>query len=334
MMEEAMNEDWKSALDRALDAWDKRHIVISPDIDGLISAAILRGRYNGAKVCGFYPTRHLLVCQGYTLEDCKAAIWVDQDIVHPDIVCLGQHLILYDENDKISRRNPKSFNPNVHFGQSYKNSFKGTGIRSGQRDKYPFGTCHFLLHLNDSNQPLSLMEKSLLAHADSSFASTHRYRHNCETWLELMFKDSEFVKFLISDYLEDEKTFDFHEDLVKKLIEAGINKRKNQTSNRTMPGRWQDLTGYQTISYGANHRLSTFTKKITSIANCLRRISRFDIGEIPKIERKYTGDVEKNYPDEIAMLREDKFDQYIEDKGIFSLAFSSQREFRYTKNFF
>ena len=326
-----MSKSWKSALTEALDAWDKRHMVVSPDIDGLVSAALLRRKYKTAKVCAFYATRHLLIGDGYTLKDCKSAMWVDQDIIHPDVVCVGQHLILHDKDDEIVRRNPNSFNPNVHFRQSFKDSFRGTSMRSGGRDKYPFGTCHYLLHLDSSGGPYSPEEKALLAHADGSFASAHRYRSNCETWLDLMFGDSEFMKFLVKGYMTDEGTFARHKDLVDGLKNAGINKRRDQTSDRELPGRWGELTGCQSVGFSINHRLETFARKIHSVADCLRTVGRFDVGELPQqISDRLSGEVASRFPEQVG----GDFNEYVEAEDMFSLAFTSIKEFRCTKKFF
>ncbi|MDA8001000.1 MAG: hypothetical protein MPK06_06265 [Alphaproteobacteria bacterium] len=332
-----MSKSWKSALTEALDAWDKRHMVISPDIDGLVSAALLRRKYKNAKVCAFYATRHLLIGDGYTPKDCKSAMWVDQDIVHPDIVCLGQHLILHDKDDVIVRRNSDSFNPNVHFRQSSKDSFRGVSMRSGGRDKYPFGTCHYLLHLDSSGGPYSPEEKALLAHADGSFASTYRYRHNCETWLDSMFEDSVFMKFLVKKYLtdkgtpSDERRFCHHQNLVEDLKGAGINRGKGQTSGGPLPGRWGELAGCQSVRFAENHRFETFTGKIHSVADCLRTISRFDVGELPQqISDLLSGEVASRFPEQVG----GDFNEYVEAEDMFSLAFTSSKEFRCTKKFF
>ena len=86
------DEDWIPEFNTALNAWNKRFIITSPDVDGLLSAALMCDQF-GAKLIGVYTTSHLILFDNFTTEAAKEALWVDHDISHPGIICMGQHLI-------------------------------------------------------------------------------------------------------------------------------------------------------------------------------------------------------------------------------------------------
>ena len=59
------SEDWLPQFKEALGEWNKRFIVTSPDVDGLLSAALLCNEF-GAKLIGVYTTSHLVMFDKYT----------------------------------------------------------------------------------------------------------------------------------------------------------------------------------------------------------------------------------------------------------------------------
>ena len=64
------SEDWLPTFNEALDAWDKRFIITSPDVDGLLCAALLSDVF-GARLIGIYTTRHLVIFDGHTNENAR-----------------------------------------------------------------------------------------------------------------------------------------------------------------------------------------------------------------------------------------------------------------------
>ena len=244
--------DWKEALNKTLNKWDKRFIITSPDVDGLLSSAILQEKYD-SKVIGCYTTKHLLLFDGQKISDAVNALWLDHDISHPSILCIGQHLTLTKKSDKLPRRNSASFNPNVHYKQSFEDSFKGT--RGRGRDKYPFGTCHLLLHLMEGTH-LNKLEIAMLAHADGTFANMCSYEENCNIWRDLMFMDNQkfndiqgYVKNVKNNCGDISDTLGYHRKFIKELIAAGIRKPSSQTTKRALPEKFDGMTGHQAISY-------------------------------------------------------------------------------------
>ncbi|HIB23095.1 MAG TPA: hypothetical protein EYO22_00055 [Candidatus Poseidoniales archaeon] len=90
------DEDWLVQFNLALDAWDKKYIITSPDIDGILSACLLSNKY-GAKLSGIYTTRYLILFDNATSSDAKRALWLDHDISEQGIQCMGQHLVDHSE---------------------------------------------------------------------------------------------------------------------------------------------------------------------------------------------------------------------------------------------
>ena len=113
-------------------------LVISPDVDGLVSANLISHLFN-AELIGFYEVSNkkskVLLSEGNNWSDAESALWLDHDIIDPRIISVGQHMIHpyshstfglnyfddrpdYFEFDRGSpfQRHEKSFNPH-DFGR-------------------------------------------------------------------------------------------------------------------------------------------------------------------------------------------------------------------------
>lgn len=316
---------WKRSLDECLEHWDKTYLVSSPDVDGLLSAAIL-GRACGAQLIGLYTTSHLLLFDQFTPKDALRALWVDHDINHKSIQCVGQHLVMHSALDRLSTRHPFCFNPNVHYGQTYQESFGG--IHSTSQDKYPFATCHmFLSFLGLDVHSLNDREKALLAHADGTFANIHNYAKNCAIWKDLMFPNSYFFSEIMPDYSGATHIVREHTSLVEELIQAGINKKSSQVKQHQLPDSLVQLTGHQNIPYRIRQNLTTFCERLNTVIAVIGNGTQFSIPPINEVKHSVTGNGQPMYPNQI--LR-GEFDRFLEEKKIFSHAFTSQTVFRYT----
>lgn len=153
---------------KALDYSD--NIIISPDFDGLLSAAIIK-KHKNIKISGIYTTNRLFMLDESNPKD---SIWVDHDIRQDDIVSIGCHAI-YPEISV----NPLSFNPHRTYNQHPDNCFKG--MNSKARDKFPFSTSVLLAHVYKwfPEDQLNIM---LLGHADSGHKVYNQYKFNVEAW--------------------------------------------------------------------------------------------------------------------------------------------------------
>lgn len=238
---------WKRSLDDLFRDWNQKHIVTSPDVDGLLCALIVMHHIPESKLLGFYDCNQLTLCaEEHDMELAKDALWVDLDVLG-NIRCIGQHLIQYEENDIFPTRHPLSFNPNVFFGQNYKNSF-WYGM-SGKRDKYPFGTIHLLIDY--FNAIITDRAKPFIAHADGSWINAVRYHDNCCIWKELMKLTDSSTWFVDASYTSSRETFVYHYNMVFSLreITRGFmgNTRSNTSTTKNLGEEWKMLEGNQSI---------------------------------------------------------------------------------------
>jgi hypothetical protein len=151
----------KSAILKTLE--HSKNIIISPDIDGFMSAKLLE-RYNGSKVVGTYDKNILCLSDEVTIEDC---LFVDCDMNRPDYVSLGNHMRLLE--DEMSS---KSFNPNVHFGVTT------------YTDKYPYATAYLISFATEMQT--SEQDHIRMALADSTLRNMDSYSDNMRNWSDRM----------------------------------------------------------------------------------------------------------------------------------------------------
>jgi hypothetical protein len=160
------------------------NLIISPDMDGFISAQLLN-RYNGSKVVGTYDKNILCLSDGviggylapgttwYDASDsevgirAKDCLFVDCDINNSNYVSIGNHMRL--QNDNISS---KSFNPNIHFGIT------------NYSDKFPFATAYLIAYATGLETSASDMIR--MAYADSTLRNMDNYSDNMRTWSNRM----------------------------------------------------------------------------------------------------------------------------------------------------
>jgi len=77
-------DTWTDALDGVFADWDRAAIVVSPDVDGILSAALVSAAY-GSRIAGIYTTSALLLVDGATPNDASEALWVDHDVSYPGV---------------------------------------------------------------------------------------------------------------------------------------------------------------------------------------------------------------------------------------------------------
>ena len=166
----------KQEVFKALDY--SNNIVISPDFDGLLSAAIIN-KYKPINISGIYTTNRLFMLDDI---DPTQAVWVDHDIRDPRIVSIGCHAV-YPE----VKVNPLSFNPHRLYDQHPDKCFKGKS--SNTRDKFPFSTSVLLAHVYEWF-PEDVMSIMFLAHADSGYKVYNDYFGNVKAWSDVFYDDN------------------------------------------------------------------------------------------------------------------------------------------------
>jgi hypothetical protein len=136
-----------------------KNLIISPDMDGFMTAKLLE-RFNGSQIVGSYDKNILCLADDIDPEKC---LFVDCDMNRQEFVSLGNHMRLLEDNMSV-----ESFNPNVHFGVTT------------YSDKFPFATAFlisFATEVQTSNPDLIRM-----AFADSTLRNMEKYSNNMRNW--------------------------------------------------------------------------------------------------------------------------------------------------------
>jgi hypothetical protein len=317
---------WENELSRVLNSWAANSIgvVLSPDVDGLLSCAILASKFP-VKVIGIYTTSYLVLLDNSTPVDAANALWLDHDISEPGIRCVGQHLVHHRKTNVLPRREKDSFNPNVRKRQSWENSFRG---RSGLGiDKYPFGTAHFLAHAFEIDPGHSNTElAALLAHADGTWRTVIDYQANADIWHQLMFEGNSFLSNLRNTWAKSTSHLNAHSKVVENLVSRGVARTPSRAKIASLlPENLRALTGSQSVHFNSRNPQTS----LESLNRVLGYISS-QVGTKPRVGLKstsiITGKVET--PDPLSISN---FDDFMMENQIFSHAFTDLKTLRYTK---
>ncbi|MFH0948398.1 MAG: hypothetical protein V1833_05305 [Elusimicrobiota bacterium] len=152
-------------------------IIISPDVDGILSALFMSNYFNW-QVVGFYDGKDLAIKQDVNIDDC---IFLDMDIYRENIRSCGHHMVLYNKKNIPPNWNNYSncINPNIIRGFDAYNDFQ---------EKYPFATIHFLLCAISSYKEIKIVlpktAVSPLLYVDGTFKNLLNYPENCISWLK------------------------------------------------------------------------------------------------------------------------------------------------------
>jgi len=316
---------WKDELKVVLDDWSEssENVILSADVDGLISCALLATEYP-THVLGLYTTTHLVLLDGATSIDAAGALWLDHDVSEPGVRCVGQHLVHHNADDELPRRERNSFNPNVWKKQSWDKSFRG---RAGsKRDKYPYGTCHFLAdYFEVDPKPGDGLLPALFAHADGTWRTVVDYASNASIWFEDMFEGNQFLMALREEWHSNPDWLSTHSRLVVELLDAGVSSTPSRARIAALlPPEQRALTGRQSIRYSPANPQNYVDK--------VRRVLQYiaaQVGSHPTMGKTTTsiisGKVETPYPNTI-----NDFDEFMEQNKVFSHAFTDLRTLRYT----
>jgi hypothetical protein len=136
-----------------------KNLIISPDMDGFMSAKLLE-RFNGSKIVGSYDKNILCLADGINPEEC---LFVDCDMNRQEYVSLGNHMRRLEDGMSV-----ESFNPNVHFGVST------------YSDKFPFATAFLVSFAIEAD--LSEQDLIRMAFADSTLKNMEKYSDNMRNW--------------------------------------------------------------------------------------------------------------------------------------------------------
>ncbi len=196
-----------------------KNIIISPDMDGFMSAQLLN-RYNGAVVVGAYDKNLLTLADGINPEEC---LFVDCDMNRSNFVSIGNHMRLLSDN-----MSDKSFNPNVHFEVTT------------YTDKFPYATCFLVTFATEVLT--SDNDKNRMAYADSTYKNLVFYGRNMRQWSTRMFHE-EVDRVLRPTYSDN---------MERRLIEKEY-PNQSFTSKRYGKARYMQTLNDAFISQGIEH---------------------------------------------------------------------------------
>ena len=326
-----MSESWTSEFRRCIKAWDGTHIITSPDVDGILSATLLAHLY-GARLAGVYTTRYLILFDGVTPQQAKSALWLDHDISHEGIQCMGQHLVDHSPLDRLPKRGANSFNPNQFFRQTWKSSFYGSSMKEGKRDKYPYATIHFLMAGLDVPDPTpGTAAFALLAHADGSWGTCVDYRLNTLTWKGTMFGDSRpLVNELNDGYVNDDANLDQHQSVVDALIGLGINKRGSRSgASSLIPKEWKGIQGKQSVNFRKGTEPHKWLASLNGVMGYISTVTGWSITLPSFVSEMHRGLVLTL--GNRGEVDDGDFDQFMYDEDMFSHAITGAGAMRFTK---
>jgi hypothetical protein len=322
---------WQDTLKKVMDEWDKRYVVISPDVDGMLSALLLSHKY-GTKIIGVYTTRHIVLFDNHDEEDAKKALWVDHDINHPEILCVGQHLIQGTCTDQIPTRRRPTFNPNLEWSVGADTCFNGRN--NPKPDKYPYATIHFLLKGLEVPEPQpNTTAFCLLAHADGTMVVSYDYLPNCTIWKNRMFPNSPFIQSLVNQSYATPQHLVLHQDIVDTLLRLGVNPRRAAAQDSpNLPAAWRFVQGNQGVTFARrrNNPIGAFNRTLSRFNNVLQYLSdamSWETDLPTECTSFISGDFEKIYPNQVTDL-----DTFLVQQNVFSHAYVFQSALNYTTN--
>lgn len=241
-----------------------KNIIISPDMDGFVSASLL-SRYNGSVVVGTYDKNILCLADGINPEE---ALFVDCDMNSQHFTSIGNHMRLLEDN--IS---DKSFNPNV--------SFKITKYH----EKFPFATCFLIAHATEID---TTEETGKMAFADSTLKNMESYSPNMIEWSKRMPHPS--VDYIIKNTQEAR---DLDRDIRFEYVQQSF------TSKRYGKARYLETLNTAFEKEGIKFKPLTTGKKYMSDKVGLNTLMRYN-RDIISYAEIFSGEYSVTYNEEIS----------------------------------
>jgi len=239
-------------------------LIISPDMDGFMSAKLLN-RFNGSMVVGTYDKNLLCLADGIDPKEC---LFVDVDMNHKDYVSIGNHMRLLSDG-----KAEKSFNPN----QKYK--------VEKYYEKFPYATA-FLISFATEVQT-SLDDKIRMAFSDSTLRNMEKYGDNMRNWSSRMSHDA--VSYILWN--------------TNEIIEADDNirgkyLRQEFASKRFGKERYIQTLNDAFVSEGLIHKPLADGKKYLSDKVGVNTVKRY-MSDIISYAEIFTGEYSVTYNEEI-----------------------------------
>ncbi len=241
-----------------------KQLIISPDMDGFMSAALLN-RYNGSEVVGTYDKNLLCLADGVEPKEC---LFVDIDMNTSDYVSIGNHMRLLSDGAA-----ERSFNPN-HFYEVEK-----------YYEKFPYATTFLISFATEV--PTSLDDKIRMAFSDSTLRNMEKYGDNMRNWSNRMRHDA--VSYVIWNTQEIQ---DADDEIRGRYL------RQEFASKRFGKERYIQTLNDAFISEGLNHKPLADGKKYLSDKVGVNTVKKY-MSDIISYAEIFTGEYSVTYNEEI-----------------------------------
>ena len=239
-------------------------LIISPDMDGFMSAALLN-RYNGSTVVGTYDKNLLCLADGVDPKEC---LFVDIDMNTSDYVSIGNHMRLLSDGAA-----ERSFNPN-HFYEVEK-----------YYEKFPYATTFLISFATEV--PTSLDDKIRMAFSDSTLRNMEKYGDNMRNWSNRMRHDA--VSYVIWNTQEIQ---DADDEIRGRYL------RQEFASKRFGKERYIQTLNDAFISEGLVHKPLADGKKYLSDKVGVNTVKKY-MSDIISYAEIFTGEYSVTYNEEI-----------------------------------
>jgi hypothetical protein len=208
--------------------------------------------------------------------------------------------------------------------QAWSDSFAGVGGK--KRDKYPYGTAHFLWDLANRSVIPSAEQTAILAHADGTWFALDCYKVNGRIWKDLMFEDSAWVEKLLN-YRNEHPAHPLHKKFTDELFKIGYSSQSRSKKAQLLPDELKPLVGRQSLTIRMTSDPARYLERINQGLNIIGGHMKSTplIGSKP--QALMSGKRELLYPNRI-----ENFDKLMVDEQIFSHAFTDLRSLSYTVN--
>jgi hypothetical protein len=317
------DNSWKNELTGVIQNWanrTKKQVIISPDIDGISSCSILSQEFD-IEIIGLYNTSNVILFGETSVEEAKNALWLDLDVNQIGISCIGQHLLYQFDNDQITNREPNSWNPNVWQSQSWKNSF--SGLNSTRKDKFPFGTMHFLWDLFNEGKSLTKEQIAVMAHSDGTWFALDNYKRNGEIWSDLMFSKSNWTTPLLN-YRAESGVHNVHKIFVDEIYNIGFKSTSQARHRNTLVNELSTLIGRQSIVQSPKKKPEEYFEKLTKGFEVVSSM----IGRMPRIRKGISVVIEGKK--DFVYPPVENLDKWLLENKVFSHIFQGQTKLSYT----
>lgn len=287
-------------------------LIIGNDLDSLLSAAILKSKYNW-DIIGVYDYTNLWYSKDISafrrnIVDGKY-LAVDLDIYHSGIPSLGHHVLENKSSDVLSGHR-LTLNPNFIRGINSSNF----------RRKYPLGTIHFLIWLFDVDQ-LGIEAELLVWLADSSFINgqSHRFKSNVKEWIVNYMSSSILLK-----SQERIDTEEFEREIERKIIpdlqKIGLCENSGQVKSR-----YHKIGGFQCQWDDPNKRCA----EINRLLHFICELTSWRRPKFPKL-LSYIRGIRKNCSISQVEKKYGGLDRFLGKESVFSYVINFNNSINYT----